>query len=69
MTMTAYELRRHLAADHDVQMTGADYATLLTVHDIEHRGPDGQGHIHDEWTDECLEFGCHDESAERTDAV
>lgn len=47
--MTAYELRRHLAADHDVRMVGADYGTLLAVHDIEHRAePD---HVHEERTD------------------
>lgn len=60
--MTAYELRRHLYRAHDVNMNGADYGTLLTVHDVEHRGG-GADHSHDEWTDECLEFGCHDSSA------
>lgn len=44
--MTAYELRRHLAAEHDVRMTGADYGTLLAVHDDEHRR--AQDHEHDE---------------------
>lgn len=43
--MTAYELRHHLAAEHDVRMVGADYGTLLTVHDIEHRT--GQDHEHE----------------------
>lgn len=44
--MTAYELRRHLAAEHDVRMSGADYGTLLTIHDIEHRA--AAGHNHDD---------------------
>lgn len=44
--MTAYELRCHLAAEHDVRMAGADYGTLLTVHDGEHQG--GQDHEHEE---------------------
>jgi hypothetical protein len=47
--MTAYELRRHLAADHGVRMVGADYGTLLTVHDIEHRAD--QEHEHEDSTD------------------
>ena len=48
--MTAYELRRHLAAEHDVRMVGADYGTLLTVHDIEHRPGVDQDHTHEERT-------------------
>lgn len=47
--MTAYELRRHLAAEHDIRMLGADYGTLLTVHDIEHRT--AHDHVHEEHTD------------------
>lgn len=47
--MTAFELRRHLAAEHDVRMVGADYGTLLMVHDVEHRG--GQDHDHEGRTD------------------
>lgn len=46
--MTAYELRRHLAEQHDVRMIGADYATLLTIHDIEHRNM--QEHEHEDRT-------------------
>lgn len=46
--MTAYLLRKHLAADHDIDLTGADYALLLTVHDDEHRNP--QPHTHDDGT-------------------
>jgi hypothetical protein len=45
--MTAYELRRHLAAEHDVRMLGADYGTLVTVHAIEHRSGAGHDHDHD----------------------
>lgn len=47
--MTAFELRRHLAAEHAVRMVGADYGTLCTVHDDEHRT--GQGHDHEDHTD------------------
>lgn len=61
--MTAYELRRHLQAEHDVRMNGADYGALLTVHDGEHRDVN-IAHSHDEWTDECLEFGCHDSTGD-----
>lgn len=46
--MTAYELRKHLAADHGVHLTGADFALLLTIHDDEHRNP--VGHVHDDGT-------------------
>lgn len=46
--MTAYELRRHLAADHDIRMAGADYGTLLAVHDIEHRPGIVEDHTHEE---------------------
>lgn len=35
--MTAYELRQHLAAHHGIRLSGADYDTLLSVHDVEHR--------------------------------
>jgi hypothetical protein len=48
--MTAYELRLHLAAQHGVRLSGADYDALLSVHDVEHRSgnadhehPDGPG--------------------------
>lgn len=44
--MTAYELRRHLATDHGVRIVGADYATLITVHNVEHRTP--ADHRHDD---------------------
>ena len=63
--MTAYEIRRHLAAAHDVNMVGADYGTLLRVHDLEHRPGVDQDHTHPEWDDECVEFGCIED---RTDA-
>lgn len=49
--MTAYELRRHLATDHDVKMSGADYGTLLAVHDVEHRPGVDQDHDHEDRTD------------------
>ena len=44
--MTAFELRRHLAAEHDVRILGADYGTLIAVHDVEHRTD--VGHVHDD---------------------
>lgn len=44
--MTAYELRHHLARAHDVRILGADYGTLLAVHDVEHRH--GGDHTHDD---------------------
>jgi hypothetical protein len=62
--VTAYELRRHLAGEHDVRMIGADYGTLLKVHDLEHRPGIGQDHDHPEWADECRQFGCHDTTAD-----
>lgn len=66
--MTAYELRRHLAAGHEVRLSGLDYDSLLAVHDGEHRGGTCQDHTHDEWTEECLALGCHDASGDHTDA-
>jgi hypothetical protein len=45
-----------------VRMIGADYGTLLKVHDLEHRPGIGQDHDHPEWVDECREFGCTDVS-------
>jgi hypothetical protein len=47
--MTAYELRRHLASDHDVRISGADYDVLLALHDDDHRT--AQDHDHEEHTD------------------
>lgn len=46
IVITAYELRRHLAVEHDVRMLGADYGTLVAVHDIEHRT--ATDHTHEE---------------------
>ena len=63
---TAYELRIHLQRAHDVRMVGADYGTLLTVHDVEHRA--GTDHAHEDgpgsagWERECREFGCQEEA-------
>lgn len=65
---TAYELRRHLAADHDVHISGADYGTLITIHTVEHRPGTTLGHHHedgpdsDEWRRDCSEFGCAEEA-------
>lgn len=47
--MTAWELRRHLAAGHDVHISGADYDTLLALHDDDHRL--SQDHDHEDRTD------------------
>lgn len=47
--MTAYELRRHLAAGHDIHISGADYDVLLDLHDEDHHQP--QDHDHEERTD------------------
>lgn len=44
--MTAFELRRHLAADHHIDLRGANYAQLLAVHDDDHTA--GADHAHDE---------------------
>lgn len=44
--MTAYELRRHLAAQHAFDLRGAAYETLLAVHDAEHRPGVAQDHEH-----------------------
>jgi hypothetical protein len=44
--MTAYELRKHLAAEHGVRILGADWDTLLAVHDVEHRAAGVDHHHH-----------------------
>lgn len=62
--MTVYELRRHLADTHDMHTSGADYGTLLALHDHEHQAR--TDHDHDDqpgtaqWQRECIEFGCND---------
>lgn len=35
--MTAYQLRRHLTAAHDLPTRGLPYADLVAVHDDDHR--------------------------------
>jgi hypothetical protein len=62
--MTAYEMRVHLRRAHQVNMIGADYGTLLKVHDLEHRPGIAQDHDHPEWADECRQFGCDDRTAD-----
>lgn len=47
---TAYELRQHLQRQHEIRLIGADYGTLITIHDIEHRAD--QDHDHGDHTDE-----------------
>lgn len=44
--MTAYELRKHLAEAHHVELRGLDYGTLLQFHDEDHEA--GQDHTHSE---------------------
>ena len=66
--MTAYELRRHLATEHDVRILGADYATLVTLHSVEHRPGLVRDHEHEEgpgpgeWRRDCSDFGCAEEA-------
>ena len=43
--MTAFELRRHLADQHRIDMTGRQFATLVYVHDNDHHA--GADHVHD----------------------
>jgi len=50
--MTAFELRRHLAADHGIDLRGANYAQLVAVHNDDHQT--GAEHIH---TDEAGHLG------------
>lgn len=66
--LSAYELRRHLAAEHDVRIMGADYGTLVTLHSVEHRAGVQRDHEHEngpgagEWQRDCSEFGCEEEA-------
>lgn len=46
--MTAYELRRHLAAAHDVSIRGAPYDVLTLIHQNEHAVTDRPDHTHEE---------------------
>ena len=43
--MTAYRLRHHLTDQHNIRILAADYGTLITVHDLEHRA-ENQDHSH-----------------------
>lgn len=43
--MNCYELRRHLADGHRIDLRGWDWSGLVTVHDHEHEAV--QGHFHD----------------------
>lgn len=42
--MTAYELRRHLAAEHQIQARGLDYEHLIALHEDDHHSPQGHDH-------------------------
>lgn len=47
--MTAYELRRHLAKAHLLELRGLDYDNLLQFHDEDHEVD--QNHTHEDHTD------------------
>ena len=49
MTMTAFELRRHLDRDHHVSLRGLRYSELVAIHEDDHRI--GQEHDHEEGSD------------------
>lgn len=42
--MTAFELRRHLAADHQIPSRGLNYEQLIAIHEDDHQV--AQGHDH-----------------------
>lgn len=44
--VTGYELRRHLAADHGLELRGLVYEDLVAIHDDDHEAE--QGHDHGE---------------------
>lgn len=48
--MSGYELRRHLAEEHGLDLRGLSYRDLEVVHDDDHRRE--QGHDHGEVADE-----------------
>jgi hypothetical protein len=66
--MTAFQLRQHLKRAHDVNMAGADWGTLQSVHSAEHRPGIDQDHEHQdgpnpaEWVRDCADFGCGEET-------
>jgi len=45
--MTAFELRRHLAAAHDLPLHGLPMEQLVKVHDHEHLADQDHAHDHD----------------------
>lgn len=45
--MTAHQLRKHLADQHEIVMWGAAYDTLLRRHDVDHRFSTEVDHVHD----------------------
>jgi hypothetical protein len=44
--VNAYELRKHLAAAHDLPLSGLPYPQLVMIHDQQHLVV--QGHYHDD---------------------
>jgi hypothetical protein len=51
MNMSGYELRRHLAGDHDIHVAGLAFAELTDIHAGEHfpdRSRPASDHDHDE---------------------
>jgi len=45
--MTAFELRRHLAAQHDLPLHGLTMAQLTKIHDQDHQAVLAHAHDHD----------------------
>jgi hypothetical protein len=46
-TVTGYELRRHLAGEHGLELRGLTYRDLEAIHDDDHEQE--QGHDHGEF--------------------
>jgi hypothetical protein len=44
--LNCYELRRHLAAAHHIDLRGLDYTKLVHIHTQDHEAV--QGHYHDD---------------------
>lgn len=44
--MTGYELRKHLAGEHGLELRGLTYRDLTVIHDEDHEAE--QGHDHGE---------------------
>lgn len=42
--MTAFQLRKHLAADHGLELRGLGYAALILIHQDDHRADCDHSH-------------------------